>query len=101
MNAIAEKLHLLESVAPNDALLASMLDKVLGAVADQYRQKLSGYCSRLEDFERHHNMNTKIFLQRFAAGDLGDADQWFDWEAIAALKAEAERKLGELERAGV
>jgi hypothetical protein len=33
MNAIAEKLHLLETVAPNDALLASMLDKVLGAVA--------------------------------------------------------------------
>ena len=40
MNAIAEKLHLLETVAPNDALLSSMLDKVLGAVADQYRQKL-------------------------------------------------------------
>ncbi len=34
-------------------------------------------------------------------GDLGDAAEWFDWEAIAALKAEAERKLGELERAGV
>jgi hypothetical protein len=33
MNAISEKLHLLETVAPNDALLASMLDKVLGAVA--------------------------------------------------------------------
>jgi len=27
--------------------------------------------------------------------------EWFDWEAIASLKAEAERKLGELERAGV
>ena len=43
MNAVAEKLHLLETVAPNDALLASMLDKVQGAVADQYRRKLSGY----------------------------------------------------------
>ncbi|MDZ4251843.1 MAG: hypothetical protein U1A72_04630 [Sulfuritalea sp.] len=101
MNAIAEKLHLLETVAPNDALLASMLDKVLSAVADQYRQKLSGYRSKLEELEHHHNMNTKLFLQRFEAGDLGDADQWFDWEAMAALKAEAERKLGELERAGV
>ena len=52
MNAIAEKLHLLETVAPNDALLASMLDKVLGAVADQYRQKLSGYRSKLQELER-------------------------------------------------
>lgn len=101
MNAIAEKLHLLETVAPNDALLASMLDKVLSAVADQYRQKLSGYCNKLEELEHHHNMNTTLFLERFEAGDLGDADQWFDWEAIATLKAEAERKLGELERAGV
>jgi hypothetical protein len=35
MNAIAGKLHLLEKVAPDDALLASMLDKVSRAVADQ------------------------------------------------------------------
>ena len=101
MNAIAEKLHLLEAVAPNDALLASMLDKVLGAVADQYRQKLSGYRNRLQELERQHGMSTDAFLQRFEVGDLGDAAEWFDWEAIAALKAEAERKLGELERAGV
>lgn len=101
MNAIAEKLHLLETVAPNDALLASMLDKVLGAVADQYRQKLSGYRNKLQELERQHGMSTDVFLQRFEAGDLGDASEWFDWEGIAALKAEAERKLGELERAGV
>lgn len=101
MNAIAEKLHLLETVAPNDALLSSMLDKVLGAVADQYRQKLSGYRNTLEELEHHHGISTDAFLKRFEAGELGDADQWFDWDAIAALKAEAERKLGELERAGV
>lgn len=101
MNAIADKLHLLETVVPNDALLASMLDKVLGAVADQYRQKLPGYRDKLQEFERRHSMSTDAFLQRFEAGDLGDADEWFDWEAIASLKAEAERKLGELERAGV
>jgi len=101
MNAIAEKLHLLETVAPNDTLLASMLDKVLGAVADQYRQKLSGYRNKLEELERQHGFSTGVFLQRFDAGELGDADQWFDWEAVAALKAEAERKLGELEQAGV
>jgi hypothetical protein len=99
MNAITEKLHLLESVASND--LASMLDKVLGALADQYRQKLSGYRSKLQELERLHGMSTDAFLQRFEAGDLGDAEQWFDWDAIAALKAEAERKLGKLERSGV
>ena len=77
------------------------LDKVLGAVADQYRQKLSGYRNKLQELESHHGMSTDVFLQRFEAGALGDADEWFDWEAIAALKTEAERKLGELERAGV
>ena len=101
MNAIAEKLHLLETVAPNDAVLAAMLDKVLGVVADQYRQKLVGYRDKLQELERHHGMSADAFLKRFEAGDLGDADEWFDWEAIAALKVEAERKLSELERAGV
>ena len=101
MNAIADKLHLLKTVAPNDALLASMLDKVLGAVADRYRRKLSGYRGKLRELERDRGMSTDAFLQRFEAGDLGDAGEWFDWESIAALKAEAERKLGELERAGV
>ena len=101
MSAIDEKLHLLQKVAPNDALLDSMLDKVLGAVADQYRQKLSGYLTKLQELERNHGMTTDVFLQRFEAGDLGDSEEWFDWEAIAALKAEAERKLGEFDRAGV
>jgi len=101
MNAIAKKLHLLEAVAPNDALLARMLDKVLGAVADQYRQKLAGYRDKLLQLERLHSMSTAIFLERFEAGNLGDAAEWFDWEALAALKAEAENKLAELERAGV
>ena len=55
----------------------------------------------MTELEHHHGMSTDTFLQRFEAGDLGDADEWFDWEAIAALKTEAERKLGELERAGV
>src|SRR3989304_1753853 len=95
MNAIAEKLHLLETVAPNAALLASLLDKVLGAVADQYRQKLSGYRNKLQELERHHGMSTDVFLQRFEAGDLGDADQWFDWGAVAPPKAAAEPKPGE------
>lgn len=101
MSAIDEKLHLLQKVAPNDALLDSMLDKVLGAVADQYRQKLSGYLNKLQELERNHGMTTDVFLQRFESGALGDSEIWFDWEAIAALKAEAERKLGELDRAGV
>jgi hypothetical protein len=101
MNAIAEKLHLLETIAPNDALLASMLDKVLGAVADQYRLKLSGYRDKLEALERQNGMSTAVFLERFESGELGDANQWLDWEAFANLKAEAERKLGDLERAGV
>lgn len=101
MSAITEKLHLLETVAPNDAHLASMLDKVLGAVADHYRLKLSGYRNKRQELERQHGMSTAVFLQRFEAGDLGDAAEWFDWDAIAALEAEAERKLGKLERAGV
>ena len=37
-------------------------------------------------------MSTDAFLQRFEARDPEDADRWFDFEAIAALRAEAERK---------
>lgn len=101
MNAIFEKIHLLESVAPNDAAFVSMLDKVLGAVADQYRSKLAGYRARLAELEQRHGMSTAMFVQRFEAGELGDAAEWFDWEAFAAMVAEIERKLGDLDRAGV
>jgi len=44
--------------------------KVLGAVADQYRQKLSGYRHKLEELESRHGISTDAFLQRFEAGDL-------------------------------
>jgi hypothetical protein len=50
MNAIADKLHLLETVAPNDALLASMLEMVL--LHGFITKGMNDRCSLLEG-DRH------------------------------------------------
>jgi hypothetical protein len=79
MNAITEKRHLLETVAPNDAVLASMPDEMLGAMADQYRQKLSGYRSKLQELERRNNCLSsadEISRQRESITSVGCYRRW-------------------------
>ncbi len=97
MNAVASKVRLIESAAPNSLLVNATLDKL---IADDYRHKLAEYQRTLGEFERQHGMTTAEFQRGFDSGELGDAPEWFDWDGYAALAAEAQKKLTELERGG-
>lgn len=100
MNAVASKVRLIESVAPDSLLVSATLDKLIGLIADDYRHKLTEYRRTLNEFERQHGMTTADFQRRFDSGELGDAPEWFDWDGYAALAAEAQKKLTELEYGG-
>jgi hypothetical protein len=100
MNVVASKVRLIESAAPNSLLVNATLDKLIGMIADDYRHKLAEYRRTLSEFERQHGMTTAEFQRGFDSGELGDAPEWFDWDGYAALSAEAQIKLTELERGG-
>ncbi|MGZ8218022.1 hypothetical protein [Methylomagnum sp.] len=96
MNAIAEKIHIIESLSPDPKATVRLLDKVIGCLADDYRRKLAELEGVLAGFERQHGMTTAEFLRGFESGELGDAPEWFDWDGYAALAEEARRKLAEV-----
>lgn len=94
MSAIAEKIHLIERITHNDEVTLRMLDKVIDFLVEKDRKKLAGFREKLLAFEQQYGMSTAEFQQRFDAGELGDAPQWFDWDGFAALAASIEDKLG-------
>lgn len=94
MSAIAEKIHLIERITHNDEATLRMLDKVIDFLVEKDRKKLAGFREKLVAFEQQYGMSTAEFQQRFDAGELGDAPQWFDWDGFAALAASIENKLG-------
>lgn len=94
MSAIAEKIHLIERITHNDEVTLRMLDKVIDFLVEKDRKKLAGFREKLVAFEQQYGMSTAEFQQRFDAGELGDAPQWFDWDGFATLAASIENKLG-------
>ncbi len=51
MNAVASKVRLIESAAPNSLLVNSALDKLIGLIADDYRHKLDEYRRTLSELD--------------------------------------------------
>ncbi len=97
MNAIAEKIHLIERISGNSAHANRLLDKIIDFLLAEDRRKLLEFQGKLEVFERQHGMSTAEFQRRFDSGELGDAPEWFDWDGYAALASSLEEKLRTVE----
>jgi hypothetical protein len=97
MSAIAEKIYLIEQLSASPADTTHLLDKVIHFLTEKDRKKLADFHAKLLTFELRYGMSTQDFQQRFAAGELGDEGQWFDWEGYAALASSLETKLATAE----
>lgn len=54
---------------------------------------LRQYQARLSRFEDRYAMSTDQFAHRFAAGELGDEADWFEWEYVLDVWRETDRQL--------
>lgn len=98
MDAIAEKIHLIERISHGDEVTLRMLDKVIDFLVERDRKKLAGFREKLAAFEQQYGMSSAEFQQRFDSGELGDAPKWFDWDGFAVLAASLESKLGAVDK---
>jgi|PlaIllAssembly_1097288.scaffolds.fasta_scaffold960981_1 hypothetical protein len=99
MNALAEKLHLLERAAPDPETFGRLVDKLVLTLSDEYRERIARLDAEIAGFEHRFGLSSEEFSQRFERGELDDRAEWFDWEALVHLREAARRKLAELERA--
>ncbi len=97
MNAIAEKLHLIEKLSGNSSEINRLLNNVIYFLVAADQKKLARFHDQLAVFEAQYGMTTAEFQRRFDSGELGDAPQWFDWDGYAALAASMEKKLSALD----
>ncbi len=53
---------------------------------EEYRKNLVEYEAELHRFEKQYKMSSAEFYQKFEAGELGDAMDFFDWSGLVEFK---------------
>jgi hypothetical protein len=92
MNAIAEKIHLIERITHSDEITLRMLDKLIHCLIDDERRRLAPLDENLKQFEQRYQMSTEDFQRRFNAGELGDAQDFFSMGCHCRHGCSTERK---------
>ena len=97
--ATLHKLEVLRDVYPNEVELDLVLVKLLEVALNQQRLRLERYERDLRQFEKCYSMESATFHQRFEAGELGDAMDFFEWAGLYELRQDVLKKIGCLESA--
>lgn len=95
-----DKLHLLESLyhqGYQSNFIDQTLAKIIALEIAQIQQELSTFEVCLEAFERKYRMSSADFHQRFHAGELGDAADFFEWSAFSDMAQNLRQRLQTLE----
>jgi hypothetical protein len=95
----AEKLEVLKTVYTDEAALDRLLAKLLETVLAENRLRLQRYEQALREFETRYTMASDTFYQRFQAGELGDAMDFFEWAGLYDLRQDLLAKIARLEAA--
>jgi hypothetical protein len=93
------KLEALKDAFSDNLELDHVLTKLLSVVLNQYQLRLERYARELRDYEERYNMDTSVFRQRFEAGELGDAADYFEWDGFYDLQQDLMKKICRLESA--
>lgn len=97
MANLQKKFILLNDILEDRTFLNSVLDKLLFLVREQYKNRLKRYDMDLKDFEARYRMSSDSFYEKFEAGKLGDATDFFEWSGLIDLRRDLLNKLSRLE----
>ena len=91
------KLEVFKDACSNDAELDQVLGKLLDIILGRHRRRLERYEHDLGDFENRYGMDSATFYDRFEAGELGDAMDFFEWAGLCELRHDILKKIQRLE----
>jgi hypothetical protein len=87
------KLQVLQEACADAAELDQVLGKLLDMTLGRHRQRLERYEHDLHEFEKRYGMDSVTFYQRFEAGELGDAMDFFEWAGFCDLRQDLLEKI--------
>lgn len=93
------KLEVLKQACADEAELDQIVGKLLDVTLSQHRRRLERYEHDLYAFETQYDMDSATFYQRFEAGELGDAMDFFEWAGLCELRQDLLEKIQRLESA--
>jgi len=91
------KLEIFKDACSNDAEIDQVLGKLLDITLSRYQRRLKRYEHDLADFENRYGMDSATFYDRFEAGELGDAMDFFEWAGLYELRQDILEKILRLE----
>ena len=95
----SDKLEILKDTCSSDTELDQILGKLFDVTLNQHRRRLKRYEQDLKEFENNYDMDSKVFHERFQAGKLGDAMDFFEWSGLCELRQDIAEKILRLESA--
>ncbi len=60
-------------------------------------RKLAAYRKKIEKFEQARRMDTETFMMLFNKGELGDNEEWLEWDHVANVANLLNRKIHDLD----
>ncbi len=82
-----------------DPVIETTLNKLLSREFNRMVELKARLSNELLGFEKHYNMESSIFYQRFEAGELGDAMDFIEWAATVEMLTNVNQRLELLEMA--
>jgi len=61
------------------------------------KKQLTEYETKLKQFEVQYGMSSTEFYQKFEAGELGDAMDFFDWSGLVEFQKYTQDEIYQLE----
>jgi len=95
----SSKLEALKDAYPDEEELDRILRKLLDVAISRHRIRLERYERDLREFEQRYSMSSSSFYERFEAGELGDAMDFFEWAGVYELRQDLLNKIRRLESA--
>ena len=93
----SSKLEALKDAYPDEEELDRILRKLLDVAISRHRIRLERYERDLREFEQRYSMSSSSFYERFEAGELGDAMDFFEWAGVYELRQDLLNKIRRLE----
>ena len=96
MASVMAKIEALQAVGAEE-LVDQALVKVLQSEIDRLQQEQRRLKTELTHFEHSYQMTSEECQQKFDAGKLGDAVEFFEWTSVYSIYQQNEHSLCLLE----
>jgi hypothetical protein len=96
MASVMAKIEALKAVGAEE-LVDQALAKLLQFEIERLQQEQRRLKAYLVQFEQGYQMTSEVCQQKFDAGELGDAVEFFEWTSLYAIYQQNEHSLRLLE----